>query len=188
MHRTFRPPKCSDPFPAPLATPIDVEYVADLALVRFKERLQTGYGADVDYIVERDYTLEVTLDGQVDPFCITVPAGMLTDLASVPWFARWAVSRVGRHLEAAIVHDFLYVARKWDDDPAERAAKRKFADQVMRAAMDKAGVNGIACFLIYVAVRAFGGFRTKPTTCKEFLDIRDPEVAARLHPLDDLVG
>jgi hypothetical protein len=57
------------------------------------------------YILAREYRVELTLDSR-HAHTITVPAGMLTDLASVPAFGRSIVGRVGPHLEAAIVDDF----------------------------------------------------------------------------------
>lgn len=181
MQRTFKPANFPDPFPAPLGTPATCIYSSDLALIRFKEAIQTGAGRDALYITQRPYFIQYTLDDSDEVYGLTVPAGMLTDLASVPWFARWLVGRVGRHLEAAIVHDFLYVARHWEDDEVERADKRRFADELMQVAMRDAGVNGFAAWLIFMSVRLMGGILSRPATGTEFLDLRDPEVAARLH-------
>jgi Protein of unknown function (DUF1353) len=83
---------------------------------------------------------------------------MLTDLASVPRVARWLVDRVGPHLEAAIVHDFLYIA--WQDVAGGRGAReedRRFADELMRVAMESAKVGATSRFVIHNAVRSFGG-------------------------------
>lgn len=38
----------------------------------------------------------------------TVPAGFVTDLTSVPWFARWLVGRWGKYGWAAVLHDAAY--------------------------------------------------------------------------------
>lgn len=43
---------------------------------------------------------------------IRVPSGFVTDFASVPWYARSAISVLGRHSIPAIVHDYLYWERK----------------------------------------------------------------------------
>lgn len=37
----------------------------------------------------------------------TVPAGFVTDFASVPWFARTFIPIMGRHAKAAVLHDYL---------------------------------------------------------------------------------
>lgn len=75
------------------------------------------------------------LDTEEDRRSITVSKGMLTDLASVPRCFRWYAGRVGPHLEAAIVHDFLYVA--WQDlkEMCPKPGMRFFADRIMLAAM-----------------------------------------------------
>ena len=81
---------------------------------------------------------------------------MLTDLTSVPRLARWFISRVGRHLEATIVHDFLYIA--WQDlenQPIDEK-HRRFADNLLFVAMKAADVNWLKIWVVYLAVRAFG--------------------------------
>lgn len=44
---------------------------------------------------------------------ISVPAGFISDGASIPWFARRLFSPTGRYFGAAIVHDFILVT-EWD--------------------------------------------------------------------------
>lgn len=34
--------------------------------------------------------------------------GMLTDLASIPWFVRWLIPRLGKDAQGAVVHDKAY--------------------------------------------------------------------------------
>jgi hypothetical protein len=74
----------------------------------------------------------------------------------VPRVARWLVDRVGPHLEAAIVHDFLYIA--WQDvaGGGAREEDRRFADELMRVAMESAKVGATSRFVIHNAVRSFG--------------------------------
>ena len=50
------------------------------------------------------------------------PAGMLTDLATSRWFTKPVLGRVGPHLEAAIIHDYLSIA--WQDVTARRDRRR----------------------------------------------------------------
>jgi hypothetical protein len=111
---------------------------------------------DAEYVVGADYVVSYKLKGQVNQRKITVPKGMLTDLASVPRAAWALVAPVGPHLEASIVHDFLYIA--WQDLGMEaRSMDRDFADEIMRAGMIEAGVDRSQIVMIYSAVRAFGG-------------------------------
>jgi hypothetical protein len=81
-------------------------------------------------------------------FVIVVPAGFVTDFASVPR-AFWAlVPPFGRYQMAAIVHDFLY----WD-----QGCTREQADALLRAAMAESMVDPSKRDVIWDAVRAFGG-------------------------------
>jgi hypothetical protein len=149
-------PALENPYPAPgWETISDFQYLTPLRLYRSADAVPVRDGEDADYVVSDDYRVRYRLDGELRE--ITVPAGMLTDLASVPRVARWLVDRVGPHLEAAIVHDFLYIA--WQDvagghDPQEE--DRRFADELMRVAMEAAKVGAASRFVIHQAVRGFG--------------------------------
>ncbi len=61
---------------------------------------------------------------------------MLTDLASVPRVARGIVGKVGPHLEASIVHDFLFIAWQLLDGRGARKEDFRFANAVMFAGLD----------------------------------------------------
>ena len=148
-------PTFQNPYPAtPPSQITGFRYVEPLHLCRCVEALQLRTGEDADYIVSRPYKVEFKLDGTVRE--ITVPEGMLTDLASIPWFARIFIGRVGPHLEASIVHDFLYIA--WQDLPGQGAnsADRKFADRLLLAGMQAAEVSWWKQAIVYLAVRFFG--------------------------------
>nr|WP_108386628.1 DUF1353 domain-containing protein [Yoonia sediminilitoris] len=79
-------------------------------------------------------------------------------------------------MEAAIVHDFLYVA--WQGIPGGTAngCDRRFADRVMLATMKSSGVGLLRRWCIFAAVR-FGGGRTfrKPDHLR-FGDATDPRL------------
>ena len=111
-------------------------------------------GKTAQFILARPYTVDFKLDGERRT--ITVPQGMLTDLSSVPALARPIISQAGPHLEASIVHDFLYIA--WQDlgGGEHRTEDRRFADRLMRVAMRAANVGSLKNFLIYNAVRIGG--------------------------------
>lgn len=151
----FFEPVLESPYPEHgWQTITDFEYVNPLRLFRSVEALKFHSGDDADYVISDEYRVRFRLDKQVRE--ITVPAGMLTDLASVPRVARWLIGRVGRHLEAAIVHDFLYIA--WQDVPGRepREDDRRFSDELMRVAMVAANVNSAMRFIIFWAIRIFG--------------------------------
>jgi hypothetical protein len=164
---------------------VDFEYHSPLILYRDIGSVRQRVGSDAEYVIGADFKVSFRLgtsekeefgdeeDGGEDVhedavdlenfdvpaarFAITVPKGMLTDLTSVPAIARSIVSRVGPHLEAAIVHDFLYVA--WQDvaDYGAFEKDREFSDKLMRAAMHSANVSSGQRRTIYDAVNQFGG-------------------------------
>ena len=154
-------PDIDNPYPTSEWNEITkVEYISPLILRREAEAIQTTrrVSVDADYIVGEKYKMAYRLDDVRRT--VTVPKGMLTDLSSSPRFAALAgIRRVGRHLEASIVHDFLYIAWQYLTDGTAREARkedRRFADELMLSAMESAGVGWIRRHLIYGAVRAFG--------------------------------
>jgi hypothetical protein len=149
-------PRFDNPYPTgPWTTISDFVYATPLHLHREIESVQRRTGDDADYIVSRPYCVRFKLDGRNCE--ITVPAGLVTDLSSVPRLA-WTltgIGRVGPHLEASIVHDFLYVA--WQSlGHGPRESDRRFADELLRVGMLAAGVNLVRAWFIYQAVRLFG--------------------------------
>lgn len=78
----------------------------------------------------------------------TVPAGTLTDLASVPGFLTWLVPRYGRYTKAAILHDHLWAA----SSPVSRAD----ADGIFRRSMRELGVPILRRWAMWAAVRTTG--------------------------------
>lgn len=80
---------------------------------------------------------------------IRVPAGFITDFASVPGILTWAVRRWGKHGFAAIIHNWLY----W-----EQPYSRKMCDLIFLSGMLNANVKCGRAYLIYYCVRSFGWF------------------------------
>lgn len=75
---------------------------------------------------------------------LEVPAGFVTDYASVPQLLQWAVPKIGAYSVPAIVHDYLY----WD-----QTCTREQADKILYAAMEEYDVNLPTRLLVYLAVR-----------------------------------
>jgi hypothetical protein len=75
---------------------------------------------------------------------ITVPAGFVTDFASVPRSLWSELSPVGEHQRAAIVHDYLY----WFQ-PCEREE----TDNLLMIAMSQDGVSDLQRGAVYAGVR-----------------------------------
>lgn len=80
---------------------------------------------------------------------VTVPAGYVTDLASVPRFALWFLPSNGRYARAAVIHDWLY--EKGGDH-----SDRLLADTLFLRAMKTLKVKSWRCFLLYWSVRLLG--------------------------------
>ena len=81
-------------------------------------------------------------------FIIVVPAGFVTDFASVPRVFWSILPPAGTYQLAAVVHDFLY----WD-----QGCTREQADALLRAAMIESRVEAYKRDIIYEAVRRGGG-------------------------------
>ena len=86
------------------------------------------------------------------PFkAVTVPAGFVTDLTSIPQGA-WSLGLrpEGRYAYAAIVHDYLY----WIQDPSWT---RETADKIFLFAMEDSKVPTVERDAFYGVLRAVGG-------------------------------
>ena len=145
-------PDIPDPYPDQWSKISDFHYNSRLELGRDPEALMIGESRESCYMTLANYTVDFLVD---DLRCwLTVPAGMLTDLTSVPRIFRNVVGRVGPHLEAAIVHDYLYVA--WQLLPLREARRNdwRFANQVMFAGLRAAKIGWVSRRLIRTALLA----------------------------------
>ena len=144
-----------NPYPEPGWRSIShFRYLDPLILYRCAEAVRTGSGREANYVVGWDYRVTFKVDGVERD--VVVPRGMLTDLASVPRAFRWYAGRVGPHLEASIVHDYLYMA--WQDLEGRGAEEidRRFADDLFLQAMLEAKMRKSKAWALYSAVRIFG--------------------------------
>lgn len=79
-----------------------------------------------------------------DKVTINVPKYYLTDLASIPKWARWAISKTDDHIRASIVHDYL----------CERGVmSRAAADGLFPDLLRADGLRGWKVVAMYLAVR-----------------------------------
>lgn len=87
---------------------------------------------------------------------LTVPAGFVTDFASVPW-PFWSFIRPwGKWGKAAVLHDFMYQTKEWGNGSDFGDWARYVADNVFLEAMKELGVAPWRRRLMYWGVRAFG--------------------------------
>ncbi len=84
---------------------------------------------------------------------VCVPAGFVTDFASIPR-AMWPVlPPTGKYGKAAVLHDFMYQEGVWcDGTPCTRGD----ADGVLKEAMADLGVRWTQRWTIYAGVRSGG--------------------------------
>jgi hypothetical protein len=110
-----------------------------LHLGRFREPI---------YFLLKPITWQPNSD-QVGKFeAVEVPAGFVTDLASIPPIFYTALRPDGEYAYAAIIHDFLY----WT-----QTRPRAIADEVFKLAMADFEVSNMTISAIYQAIRRFGG-------------------------------
>lgn len=82
------------------------------------------------------------------PSVVNVPAGFVSDLATIPPYFWWALPPSGRYGHAAILHDWLY----W-----EQSCTRAIADKVFEVAMEELAVDVALRKAMWAAVRIGGG-------------------------------
>jgi hypothetical protein len=85
---------------------------------------------------------------------IDVPAGFVTDLASIPWYLWSWLPNDGPYMHAAIIHDWVY----WD-----QSRSRDEADNILWIDMTDLGVGYVTRQIIYQAVSRLGRGHGIPT-------------------------
>lgn len=86
----------------------------------------------------------------IELFGYTVPAGFVTDGASIPkiFWSFIGSPFTGKYVEVAILHDYLYSGA---EDISFKEANRIFYEGMRRV-----GVNRFKAYLMYIAVKLFG--------------------------------
>lgn len=136
------------PYADPSYPITDFNYESWLILGRSPETLKRG-DREAMYIIMKDYRISFTIGDR--RHVIVVPKGMTTDLVSVPKWARSIIGRVGPHLEACIVHDWLYVSWQLQDRQPTKD-DWKFANRVLYAGLKAAKVNWVTRVGIKIAM------------------------------------
>lgn len=86
----------------------------------------------------------------------TIPAGYVTDFATVPRVAVWLIPTFGRYTRSAILHDYLIT----DAIPAGMVSSVD-ADGIFRRTMRELGVPPVKRWLMWAAVRLAAAFSAK---------------------------
>lgn len=111
-------------------------------------------------------TEPLAFDSEVLGRVVTVPAGFVTDFASVPRILGIYDLEGGRCNKAAVIHDWLYSVQCVD---------RETCDKVLREAIRASGYSAITAGLFYAAVRLGGASHwTQPNVPQS------PDVAAAM--------
>lgn len=103
----------------------------------------------LDFADEREFILLEPLTYTIGytQESITVPAGFVTDMASIPPALRSFLNLFGRYGRAAVVHDYLY----WSG-----VCTRTQADNLLMIAMKESQVSPFQRFAIYQGVHGGG--------------------------------
>lgn len=108
----------------------------------FRRPLNLEYIDGRTWLVTEDFTYT-----RPTGWGIKVPAGFVTDFASVPRFFWRLLPPTGEYGKAAVVHDYLY---------RYGTVTRAEADRVFLEAMAELGVSRFTRKVMYRAVRLFG--------------------------------
>ena len=83
---------------------------------------------------------------------ITVPAGFVCDLASVPRAVTWAIPPYGAYTRCAVLHDWLCDNVHWGTP----VVSRRDADGIFRRTLREVGVSVPRRWMMWAAVRLGG--------------------------------
>jgi hypothetical protein len=150
---TFLPPEVLWAKASHATRPLSKEKWMERALQDLANRgtpvgpLQLGRFKDPVYFLVRPITWRPARADSGLP-TVTVPAGFVTDLTSIPRVFWSALRPDGDYVYAAILHDYLY----WTQDQS-----REVADKILRAGMQDFGVSAPIVETIYEGVRLGGG-------------------------------
>jgi hypothetical protein len=122
----------------------------DLHTVRYRTR---GPGVAALLYISRDFRVQFRVDGELVTY--TVPAGTPTDFASIPQAAQALISKLGPHIEAAVVHDRLCIDRGFWRPGRDPWSSRVCAEIFWRG-MLAGGTDEHTAYLMYRCVRRFG--------------------------------
>lgn len=95
----------------------------------------------------------------VDGMQFTVPKGFITDLASIPRWARWYINPSDTDIQPiAILHDYLYVycGGTLPGSTLNRKLTRNESDELLYAGCRALKMNVFKAHIVYYSVNLFG--------------------------------
>jgi len=115
----------------------------------FTAPLLVEYQHEIDkWAIDRSFAFW-TIDEDGTRRTFTVPRKYLSDLATVPWWAQWAVPKSGRYNQAAVLHDYFYTH-------LYNQYNKAYADKIFLEAMTVLGVAKWRRYVMYNAVKIGG--------------------------------
>ena len=87
---------------------------------------------------------------------VQAPAGLRTDLYSIPFFGRVFYPQSEAGNPASVIHDAAYQLQLQDKDGLPLRVTKEEADALLREGMRACGVNSARAWLFWKAVRVFG--------------------------------
>ena len=133
------------------------KFTSQLFLRSFSAAEVKAAGSDVQlYQLTQDFSYESDKLGKT----VTVPAGLVTDFASIPRPV-WQLLDPEDPIIAwpSVIHDYLYTCKGKLPDGTKY--NREKADSVLREAMEACGAASLIRQSVYQAVKAFGGAHWK---------------------------
>lgn len=122
------------------------------ASIRYAHKASDLYGRDYYYLAD---PFVYYVDNYPSEVLVKVPAGFLTDGASIPrLFWSWA-SPIGRHAQSAILHDYLCEYLSVIVDGENTPITRAHADLIFKESLLVLGVSKARANLMYAGVSAY---------------------------------
>lgn len=149
---------------------------------RFDASLSVRYDEEASATLNKDYwrvieSFKFYVGDELDRTWVVVPAGFLTDGASVPWPFWSILPPWGVYGQAAVVHDILCETLTYHVHEIPTKIDRKRADRIFKEAMIVANVPTWKRRLLYLGVRAYATIkplipwsRAKRTAHKQYLE------------------
>lgn len=122
------------------------------ASIRYAHKASDLYNRDFYYLSE---PFVYHIEDYPSMIKVKVPAGFLTDGASIPrplWL--WA-SPIGRHAQSAILHDYLCEYLSVEVDGTPTPITRLQADRIFRESLLVLGVSKTRANIMYAGVSAY---------------------------------
>lgn len=133
---------------------------------QFDTDLVIQYDSKVSQTLDKDFwrvvkSFTFTVGEGEKAYSVHVPAGFLTDGASVPRPFWWLLPPWSSYGQAAVMHDLLCETMVQTVNGAEEPINRAHADWLFREAMKLCGVSYVKRTIMYWGVRFFTGLHMR---------------------------